>query len=226
MSDFNWDENKIVVVENFIDQQNAEKIINYCENIINNIDEDKSNICRFTFPFAGIQDTNIQDIICELEKKVYIFIISEYFLDNNIKILERGWQRDLEIVRWNCSYLNDHRDGWTEKKVGHPSLHNIEYDISALIYLTDEYEGGELFFGDFDITVKPKKFSFVLFPSHYLHRVEEVFVKNSIARYTLPFFYTFRVSEYSKNFMLKDDPMLYEYKEQSLNKFLISMLKS
>jgi predicted 2-oxoglutarate/Fe(II)-dependent dioxygenase YbiX len=41
--------------------------------------------------------------------------------------------------------------------------------ISAVGYLNDDYEGGELYFPRQDIVVKPTKGSIVLFPSNFTH---------------------------------------------------------
>ena len=45
----------------------------------------------------------------------------------------------------------------------------LEYTI--VIYLNDDYEGGELYFSEFDIKLKPKAGSIVMYPSSfpYLH---------------------------------------------------------
>lgn len=52
-----------------------------------------------------------------------------------------------------------HYDGGTESKRG----------ISVLIYLNDDYEGGEIEFPNFKITIKPKAGTLILFPSNYAY---------------------------------------------------------
>ena len=42
--------------------------------------------------------------------------------------------------------------------------------ISAIIYLNDDYEGGEIEYVDFGVKIKPKKGSLVIFPSNYAYR--------------------------------------------------------
>jgi predicted 2-oxoglutarate/Fe(II)-dependent dioxygenase YbiX len=53
---------------------------------------------------------------------------------------------------------------------------NVDRDLSVLIYLNDDYEGGNLVFPELHISIKPKKGMLVAFPSthHYLHGVEPV----------------------------------------------------
>lgn len=41
--------------------------------------------------------------------------------------------------------------------------------ISVVGWLNDDYEGGELYFKHFDLTVKPKAGSLVIFPSNFLY---------------------------------------------------------
>jgi predicted 2-oxoglutarate/Fe(II)-dependent dioxygenase YbiX len=41
--------------------------------------------------------------------------------------------------------------------------------ISAVIYLNDNYEGGELWFPRFDLTLKPKQGDIAIFPSTFIY---------------------------------------------------------
>jgi len=41
--------------------------------------------------------------------------------------------------------------------------------VSGLLYLNDDFEGGEINFSRYDLTVKPKKGSVILFPSFHTH---------------------------------------------------------
>jgi len=47
-------------------------------------------------------------------------------------------------------------------------------DWTALIYLTDDYEGGELIFDDLDIELKPSAGSIVFFPCDLYHRTNSI----------------------------------------------------
>lgn len=59
------------------------------------------------------------------------------------------------------------------------------YHITGLIYLNDDYTGGEISFATQGITLKPSKGDLVIFPGnlHYAHEVKEVL---SGQRYTIP----------------------------------------
>jgi hypothetical protein len=63
------------------------------------------------------------------------------------------------------------------------------YDINSLIYYNDNFEGGELYYPDYDLTVKPEPGLAVAHPGdiNYLHGVKPII---SGERYTTPSFYT------------------------------------
>ena len=55
--------------------------------------------------------------------------------------------------------------------------------ISAVIYLNDDYEGGELIFPRFNLTIKPKAGDIVVFPSTFIyeHSSEQIISGNKYA---------------------------------------------
>lgn len=63
------------------------------------------------------------------------------------------------------------------------------YDINSLFYYNDDFEGGELYYPQHDITVKPEPGLAVFHPGdiNYLHGVKMV---TSGERYTTPAFYS------------------------------------
>lgn len=65
------------------------------------------------------------------------------------------------------------------------------YDIATIIYLNDDYEGGELYFPLQNIQFKPKRGAAYFFPGdrNYIHGITTI---ESGIRYTCPFFWTIR----------------------------------
>jgi hypothetical protein len=57
--------------------------------------------------------------------------------------------------------------------------------LSAVIYLNDDYTGGEISFPQSKVTIKPEAGSIVFFPSNFIY-VHEVFPIKSGVRYSLP----------------------------------------
>jgi hypothetical protein len=97
----------------------------------------------------------------------------------DIKILEK--EEFLSVVHWETgSYLNTHVDD-----LGYVT----ENHLPIIIYLNDNYEGGEIKFETHDLSIKPKSGDLVMFPGnmHYAHEVTKVL---SGDRYTLPIWFT------------------------------------
>jgi len=69
---------------------------------------------------------------------------------------------DYHILKYEGA-TNDHYDAHYD---GGP--YNKRW-ISAIVYLNDDYEGGELEFVHFGVKIKPKKGSLVIFPSNYAY---------------------------------------------------------
>lgn len=65
------------------------------------------------------------------------------------------------------------------------------YDIATIIYLNDDYEGGELYFPNQNIQFKPKMGAAYFFPGdmNYIHGITPI---ESGIRYTCPFFWTIK----------------------------------
>jgi predicted 2-oxoglutarate/Fe(II)-dependent dioxygenase YbiX len=71
------------------------------------------------------------------------------------------WQQVINFVRYGeGQYFKTHPDDGP----------NFTCTLSSVLYLNDDYEGGELRFEEFDLTVKPEKGDHFLFPSSYAYR--------------------------------------------------------
>jgi Rps23 Pro-64 3,4-dihydroxylase Tpa1-like proline 4-hydroxylase len=55
-----------------------------------------------------------------------------------------------------------------------PNSEQDNIKFGAIVYFNDDYEGGELYYKDFDLTIKPKKGSLVIHKSTHLHKVLKV----------------------------------------------------
>lgn len=97
----------------------------------------------------------------------------------DIKIVQK--EDLLSVVHWETgSYLTTHVDDLGFVTDNH---------LPIIIYLNDNYEGGEISFETHDVCIKPKTGDLVVFPGnmHYAHEVKEVL---SGDRYTLPIWFT------------------------------------
>jgi 2OG-Fe(II) oxygenase superfamily len=71
------------------------------------------------------------------------------------------------LRKWNPGQsMGPHHDGYEgeEKPIAY----------TMITYLNDDYEGGELYFKDYDILIKPKAGSMVVFPATFIHEVKEI----------------------------------------------------
>jgi predicted 2-oxoglutarate/Fe(II)-dependent dioxygenase YbiX len=104
---------------------------------------------------------------------LFIKYIMEYFTQNNIKLSENCIDSNKFLVREYSqgSYMTDHSDGYSyvldEGKEVKPLY-------TAIIYLNDDYEGGEINFSKDNLIIKPTAVSIVIFPSNKPHSVNEV----------------------------------------------------
>lgn len=87
---------------------------------------------------------------------------------NNIGIIHR--------FKSDFTTIGKHTD-----EVGHP-----EIKYGAVIYLNDDYEGGEIVYPDLDLVIKPKSKSLVIHPGNIAHLVNDV--KPGKTRYMLTTF--------------------------------------
>jgi len=132
--------------------------------------DDSGNAINWMHIYAGIEDK------FKIRDKVKVEIISAYGFDSI-----RPKESHLQVAKWEKgTSLNLHVDDLGYVTDNH---------IPTLIYLNDDYEGGEISFATHDITIKPKVGDLLIFPGnmHYAHEVKEVL---SGTRYTLPIWFT------------------------------------
>lgn len=90
-------------------------------------------------------------------------------------------EQHLNVVKWTeGTYLNLHVDDLGYVTDNH---------LPVLIYLNDDYEGGEIRFETHNLSIKPNLGDFIVFPGnlYYPHEVTKVL---SGVRYTLPIWFT------------------------------------
>jgi predicted 2-oxoglutarate/Fe(II)-dependent dioxygenase YbiX len=139
--------------------------------------------------------------ILELEKKLNRPKIDQiHFFRSNIPTLENEFGKYLKssIDAAILAYINGSNkipseyiirtayqmSDWKLNKSLAPHIDSIKYDhedtqsprsiINALLYLTDQYEGGEIVFPEINIAIKPKAGSVVVFDSDLQHGVNAV----------------------------------------------------
>jgi predicted 2-oxoglutarate/Fe(II)-dependent dioxygenase YbiX len=186
MIDYN--EGLIVHVKNFVTPDKIKVLNDYLDSM-----EVKKFKDVFYFNGSGdeyknqteIKDASVIEKMNELDLLIKDFIKDQYLKKTGFELSKYSWTRPLELVRWRVnSFLAAHSDGSDEPE-DFPLM-----KIGSLIYLNDEYEGGELYFNDYKITIKPNPGDLVIFPNHYMHEVFMVLGKGeNTRRHTMPTFY-------------------------------------
>lgn len=136
-------------------------------------------------PFIEEQTNISSQLFGALDSTLHHYSNELYpFAAKNIKSRERT----MHLLRYDKSgYLPAHQDQGVSTRV-----------LSVLLYLNDDYEGGELTFRHSGITFKPKPGSVLFFPSNFLY-VHEVAPIIKGPRYALPNWYHNVTEQYSRN---------------------------
>ena len=164
----------IIVIPNFLSDEEIEYLLNQIDetklfSFVSQKDHE-GNPTSWMHTYKEIADKDkITKRVSDEVKKAYNY--------QNIK------QKDstLTITRWDTgSKLTLHVDDLGYVTDNH---------LPTLVYLNDDYEGGELGFATHNLIIKPKKGDLIMFPGnmHYAHEVFEVL---SGTRYTLPIWFT------------------------------------
>lgn len=158
------DSNNIKVIKNFVSSD-------LCDSIVDSLMPANSSSEQWN---DRIYDTHKDLIKDPLGKLIQNQIENDY--KTSVEIIQEPF-----VVKWSEGQsMGYHVD----------DLGIEDYHITGLIYLNDNYTGGEISFLTQDITIKPSKGDLVMFPGnlHYAHEVKEIL---SGDRYTMPVWYKF-----------------------------------
>jgi len=94
----------------------------------------------------------------------------------------------LQIMSWPVGiHMPAHADNANPNGSPHAMAHR---DFSGIVYLNDDYRGGEFYFTALDTVIKPKRGMLVAFTAGFYHEHAVLRVEGS-QRLTMPFFFTF-----------------------------------
>ena len=189
-----YNESMICYVNNFVTEAEVSLINEYINSLEPKYNKDVFYIDKIDSEHSEHRQVTNQDVVAtvrKLENRIRNYIENVYFPDSGLELVKVSWIRELELIRWlEGSTLAPHSDGSSDD----PEFPMI--NIGALIYLNNDYEGGEIKFNDYDLTFKPDLGDLVIFPNHYIHEVLQVKKKDQVTRrHTMPVFYSFIVKE-------------------------------
>ena len=167
----------MIILENFIDDELCNNLVKHTENIKftkatlvdtkqkpKSIDTTVDESTRKTEIFdLGIYDgllkQNIVNIFNQQLNKHYNVTFSNYEQPHILRYTQGGFYN----LHADSEYWDVNAKKWKRVK---------QRDFSFLLYLNDDFTGGELDFPNFNFTLKPKKGMFVCFPSdhRFMHK--------------------------------------------------------
>ena len=171
--DLDWFHNISTKCDYLITDNNMEPEVRVIENIVSDID------CFKVIDWLNTGVVEKYDFNNQVKWLTETRVSREFCLMYASKLMEKEFIRRCDLVRW-------------DKGVGagiHVDNHQYYEDLtySAVIYMNDNFEGGEIIFPKLGIERKPKKGSAVIFPSHLEHGVKPVV---SGRRYSMNIWYT------------------------------------
>lgn len=173
------DPSNIVIIENFISSEDLAAIYDYCYSIN---EWESQSIAQTDKISTGVtMKNNAPDVYDAMSS----------YLDKVQEAVEYKFGRKLEpsvpgIRRWDAGESQGpHADGETVHGV---ATDTYIVDYGSIMYLNDNYDGGELYFPAYGIDFQPKAGTLAFFPSstYYVHGVKEVLAG---VRYTSPHFW-------------------------------------
>lgn len=185
----------IVILKNFIDMEDLKLIQNFLPTINTWVDtgsnEYSENGKEMLYNASYWKDRQCSSEIIRSLNKDILFIIEKYILKMKLYLEDKFkvqlMSRPPVIIRWfEGLYQEPHSD--KQLLDGSPNQFPF-YDINSLFYYNDEFDGGELYYPQHGIEIKPEPGLAVAHPGdiHYLHGVKKI---TSGQRWTTPSFYT------------------------------------
>ncbi|MDH3327046.1 MAG: 2OG-Fe(II) oxygenase [Gammaproteobacteria bacterium] len=140
-------------------------------------------------------------------------IVRTAFIELSEKCIEKkmDWYEPPQILRYNPGgYYNSHADSENMDMETGSWSKVIDRDLSLLIYLNDDFEGGELSFDNFHYTLKPKAGTAVLFPSDHRYKHTAHTVHKGVRQAIVSWGAVHGIKKISN--VLPQDAILVEYK--------------
>ena len=122
----------------------------------------------------NIQDPSVVESMYNLQENIIEYLKNEYLPKHNLRFISfKHKPRDLEICRTASNFVVfPHTDGF-ESAQPFPYMF-----LSSVLYLNNDFSGGEISFPDHEKTIKPTTNNLIVFPSHFQHEVFKVLDKD------------------------------------------------
>ena len=184
-------QNRIVEIPNFVSAEEAESMIKYFESKA----DMWGDIAFYGSSGMGIMQDDEETKDFGLYPKFFQELTAKYK-----QAVETVFGRPVKpntshAQKWDVGgFASPHSDN--SDFDGNPTSFQINKYV-GILYLNENYEGGNLYFPDHNIDFKPPAYSFITFPGgiENVHGVSEI---TKGTRYTMVSFWDFEESEYSE----------------------------
>jgi hypothetical protein len=182
--------NEIIIINNFLFENEIDSIFNSVD--VNNKVNDKNSISSEYFNNRLVQlptDNNIDQLFNGDKKRAAAL---EY-LNNKNNFIKRVEKVLLEISQQNLfltsieALINSDGQGMPVHFDDSPENMETTTHYGVVLYLNDDYEGGEIYYPKLDIQYKPKAGDMIIHPGseEYAHGVRDI---SNGTRYVITFF--------------------------------------
>jgi hypothetical protein len=168
---------EIFKIKNFLDADSCDQLVNWFSSSERNNNTDDFFKNR-TLAYSNIQDSRIKKFIGGVKYDL-TYVVRSCFQ-------EAVFPNYTDLVFWpSNSEMESHADNSFPDRTDNGYGYR---NITALIYLNDNFRGGETFFSNKNITVSPERGLLIMYPSNleYSHGVRKVLGD----RYTLAAWFT------------------------------------
>ncbi len=163
---------KIKLVKGFMHQEDAMIISDYAKSIDSEFSEFGNGEKEFTF-HASFKDKDVKNLLDD-----YGIFTLKFVRDNYEGPFNEFDSSKTHIARFTEGFgMHEHFDSTKPN------------DIATLIYLNNDYTGGEIYFPEYNISIKPDAGDLICFPDtpEFIHGVKPIL---SGTRYTSPRWFT------------------------------------
>jgi predicted 2-oxoglutarate/Fe(II)-dependent dioxygenase YbiX len=164
--------NQIKIVKSFMDPEDAVLITEYAKSEDASFTEFGNGEKEFTF-HAMIKNPNVENLL-----NFYGELTLKFVRNNYPGPFEDYDNSKTHIARFDKGFgMHEHFDSTKPN------------DIATLVYLNNDYSGGEIYFPGYDISIKPDAGDLVCFPDtpDFIHGVKPI---TEGIRYTAPRWFT------------------------------------
>ena len=170
----------IIEIDNYLSKSDCEYLLDFAKNSTAWSDGGDSFWDNRIIHLASIPDNKVNDIYKKVLRDIQNIIIKEYRV-NQI------YPDTIQIVKWNMGDSQDpHSDSINIDGTEHVTPWR---NFGSIIYLNDDYLGGETFYPNQNLEITPKSGKMVIHPADliFIHGVKEIMRGE---RYTMPSFWT------------------------------------